>query len=76
MGLNRATICSRRGRGGARNPEAELADAERLFLRAPEQGESEPPGETDHREVRRLAAFGNRLGDPRLLKTAPNRLPP
>jgi hypothetical protein len=65
IGLNSGTTCSRSGRGCACNPGTELADAERLLLRAPEQGEIDPTGETDHGEVRRLAAFGDRLDDPR-----------
>jgi hypothetical protein len=41
-----------------------LANAERLFLRAPQQGQIEPAGETYHGQIRRLAAFGDRLDDP------------
>lgn len=52
-------------RSNARNLGTELADAERLFLRAPEQGEIDPVGETHHGEVGRQAAFRDRLDDSR-----------
>ena len=48
----------------ARNPVwHELAEVERLFLRAPEQGKINPPGEAYNRQIRRLPAFDNRLDD-------------
>lgn len=43
----------------------ELAEAEGLFLRAPEQGKSDPPGEKYDRQLPRLVAFDNRLDNPR-----------
>jgi hypothetical protein len=39
----------------------ELAETERLFLRVPEQGKIDPPGEGYDGQIRRLAAFNNRL---------------
>ena len=41
-----------------------VAHADGLFLRAPQEREIEPAGETYHGEVRRLATFRNRLDDP------------
>src|SRR5579863_7921009 len=37
---------------------------ERLFLRAPEQGEIDPSGERHYAQVRGLVAFDNRLDHP------------
>ena len=48
-----------------RSSGCESADTERLLLGAPEQGQIDPAGETDHGEVRRLAAVGDRLDDSR-----------
>ena len=48
---------------------------ERLFLRAPEQGKIDPAGETDHGEFGRLAAFDDRLDDPRRQKSEPQQPP-
>src|SRR6266851_4352048 len=41
----------------------ELAHAQHLLLRAPEQGEIDPTRETDHGEVQWLVARGDRLDD-------------
>jgi len=46
----------------------ESADAERLFLGAPEEREIDPAHETDHGEVGRLAAFRDRLDHSRRQK--------
>lgn len=42
----------------------ELAEVERLFLRAERQGEINPPGETYDCQIRRPPAFDNCLDDP------------
>jgi hypothetical protein len=34
-----------------------------MFLRAPEQGKINPPGEAYNSQIRRLPAFDNRLDD-------------
>jgi putative transposase len=59
--LKSHTTCSRRRRSGERDLRSESADAERLFLRAPEEGKIDPAGETDHGEVGRLAASSRNL---------------
>ena len=47
---------------------SELAHAEHLLLRAPEQGDIDPTRETDHGEIQWLVARGDRLDDPRCQK--------
>ena len=67
---DRGNLPSRRGRaryfvGWISTVERELAHAEHLLLRAPEQGEIDPTRETDHGEVQWLVACGDRLYDSR-----------
>jgi len=58
MGVRRFGSPNTRARNPARH---ELAEVERLFLRAPEQRKINPPGEGYNSQIRRLPAFDNRL---------------
>jgi len=52
-----------------------LSGFQSLLLRAPERGQFDSLGHCDGAELRRLAAFGNRLDDPWRQKRQPHHAP-